>query len=397
MDSITVAQARKLILLSQRLPGNKHQPTNATLAHLQHLSYVQIDTISVVERAHHHVLWSRNPKYKPQHIDKLVAAGEVFEYWSHAAAYLPMCDFRHSLPRKEAIARGELEHWYPRDDKQIREVLARIRAEGPLKARDFEHDNSLKKPGEWHHKPAKRALTYLFMQGDLMCCRREGFQMVYDLRDRVLPAGVDTRLPSDNEHARHLIGRYLRAQGLGEIKDVAYLRKGIKASLLSAAEQMLEAGELMEVAVNNKPYLALHQQLALLDKRLPMSRACLLSPFDNLVIQRHRMRELFGFDYQIECYVPQAKRQYGYFCLPILWRGRLCARLDCKVNRADKTLKIHSLHVEEHLKKTEEFATALGAALLEFCQFNACAQVDWSTLKDKPASTALAAELARIF
>lgn len=396
MDTLSTAQARKLVLLSQRLPPAKRQSKSATHAHLEHLGYIQIDTISVVQRAHHHVLRSRNPSYQPQDIDKLIASGEAFEYWSHAAAFLPMRDYRHSLPRKETLASGEMDHWYSRDEKEIAKVLARIRTEGPLKARDFEHDKQHKedsklKPADWYHKPAKQALSHLFMQGELMCSHREGFQMVYDLRERVLPSGVDTRFPSPDEHARHLIKRFLRAHGLGQIKDVAYLRKGIKPQLEQTALNMLEDGELIELSVNKRQYLALTNQLDLLGKRLTMDRACILSPFDNLLIQRHRMRELFDFDYQIECYTPAAKRKFGYFTLPVLWRGQLAARLDCKADRKTRTLVLNLLHTEDHLKKTDEFALALCESLTDFCRFNDCDSIDLRALQSSPLTDALRA------
>ena len=398
METLSLAQARKLVLLSQRLPPVKRQNQSATLSHLEHLSYVQIDTISVVQRAHHHVLRSRNPQYKVQDINQLVLDGSAFEYWSHAAAYLPMRDFRHSLPRKEALASGAMDHWYPRDEKQNKAVLARISAEGPLKARDFAHDKHHKEashlnPADWYHKPAKRALTHLFMQGELMCARREGFQMVYDLRERVLPSHVDTRFPNPDEHAQHLISNYLRAHGIAQIKDVAHLRKGMKPQLQKTASQMLEDNALIEVSINERLYYTLPGHLEQLGKRLILDRACILSPFDNLLIQRHRMRELFDFDYQIECYTPAAKRQFGYFTLPVLWRGRLVARLDCKADRKTNTLCLNLLHPENHLNRLDEFALALCDALADFCRFNACDSIDTSALQTSPLVQALQTHL----
>ena len=389
MESLSATQARKLVLLSQGLPANARQKKSATLEHLQHLGYVQIDTISVVQRAHHHCFWSRNANYQLGDIEKLVADGLAFEYWSHAAAYLPMRDYRYSLPRKAALASGALDHWYPRDEKEIREVLARIRAEGPLKARDFEHDKRHKKSGEWHHKPAKRALTYLFMQGDLMCPRREGFQMVYDLSERVLPPDVDSSHPSEDEFARHLITRYLHANGIAQLKDIAYLRKGVKTQLEKTASDMLENNELVEVEAAAQRYFALPDHLTLLNKRQQKSRACILSPFDNLLIQRHRMRELFNFDYQIECYVTASKRKHGYFCLPVLWAGQLVARLDCKADRKNRTLHVLSIHLESSLRQVQEFTAALQIALLEFTRFNNCERFEVTAQDASPAAHAL--------
>lgn len=393
MDSLSIAQAQKLVLLSQGLPARRRPAHRGPLTALEHLGYVQIDTISVVERAHHHVLWSRDGRYRPGDIERLVERKEAFEYWSHAAAYLPMRDFRFSLPRKAAIGRGELDHWYPREPRQMREVLARIRAEGPLRARDFEHDSRHRKPGEWHHKPAKRALNYLFMQGELMCARREGFEMVYDLRERVLPAGVDCRHPSDAEFAQHLIEGYLRANGLGQLRDIAYLRKGIKPLLATRAQEMLEAGELQQLRVKQQTYLALAGQRQLLEQRLPRSRACILSPFDNLLIQRHRMRELFDFDYQIECYTPAAKRRYGYFVLPVLWRARFAARLDCRVDRRRRTLKLVALHRELDPRRDDDLAAALAPALRDFASFNGADEILAGELPDSALARALRGQL----
>ena len=175
-DSLSIQQARKLVLLSQRLPPARQAGSAiaATLSAVEHLGYVQIDTISVVQRAHHHTLWNRNPRYKISHLDQLLEDKQVFEYWSHAAAYLPMRDYRFSLFRKQAIANGDQNHWYERDEPLMKSVLKRIATEGPLMAKDFEHTGQ-KKIGEWTSKPAKRALECLFMQGELMVSYRVNF------------------------------------------------------------------------------------------------------------------------------------------------------------------------------------------------------------------------------
>jgi uncharacterized protein YcaQ len=140
-ESLSIHEARKLVLLSQRVPPARPagRAIAATLSAIEHLGYVQIDTISVIQRAHHHTLWNRNPRYQPAQLDQLIAGRRVFEYWSHAAAYLPMTDYRFSLPRKQAFARGEQEHWYERDARLEKLVLKRIASEGPLKAKDFEY------------------------------------------------------------------------------------------------------------------------------------------------------------------------------------------------------------------------------------------------------------------
>ncbi|TVO64771.1 winged helix-turn-helix domain-containing protein [Denitromonas ohlonensis] len=371
-ESLSIDQARKLVLLSQRLPPGKPvgSPMAATLSAIEHLGYIQIDTISAVQRAHHHTLWNRNPGYVPSHLEQLVADKQVFEYWSHAAAYLPMRDYRFSLPRKHATASGAQRHWYERDKPLMQTVLQRIAAEGPLMAKDFEHTGSTL--GEWKSKPAKRALEYLFMQGELMISGRVNFHKVYDLTERVLPEGVDTRLPTPDEHARFLITRYLQANGLGQAAEVCYLQKNTKPRVAAVLRDMVASGAVVPISVGAHRYHALPASLALLNKPLRRSRLHILSPFDNLLIQRKRMQALFDFDYLLECYVPAAKRQHGYFSLPILWGGALVARMDCKAERHASVLHVHHLVLEPRLTRIEEFAQALSKALAAFMAFNGC-------------------------
>ncbi|QUY41424.1 winged helix-turn-helix domain-containing protein [Acaryochloris marina] len=372
---LSIQQARKLVLLSQRLPPRNQsgRAIEATLSAIEHLGYIQIDTISVIQRAHHHTLWNRNPRYEASQLDQLLADKQIFEYWSHAAAYLPLRDYQFSLPRKHALARGDQSHWYKRDEQMLKWVLKRIATEGPLMAKDFEHTG--KRIDPWKTKPAKRALEYLFMQGDLMVPYRINFHKVYDLTERVLPEGTNTILPTPEEYARFLITRYLRANGLGQSVEIAYLLKGIKPLVDQTLEDMVSTGELLQIRVTSRLYYALPIALELLSKPLARSKLKILSPFDNLVIQRKRIKALFGFDYLIECYVPEAKRRYGYFSLPILWEGKLVARMDCKTERTESLLHIHHLALEPTVLKTEGLFLALRKELGSFLQFNHCKQL----------------------
>lgn len=375
-ETLSLPQARKLVLLSQRVPPSSRAgtATAATLSTIEHLGYIQIDTISVVQRAHHHTLWNRNPRYVPSQLDQLLDDKQLFEYWSHAAAYLPMRDYRFSLPRKHALASGAQQHWYARDEPLMQRVRQRITAEGPLTARDFEHTGT--REGFWSSKPAKRALEYLFMQGELMVPRRANFQKVYDLTERVLPSDVNTTPPGPVEYARHLIARFLRANGLGRPSEMAYLLKDTRRLVSETAEAMVADGELQRVQVDGTSYLTLPNALELLSRPLPRRKLKILSPFDNLVIQRKRLQALFGFDYLIECYVPEPKRRYGYFSLPVLWDGRLVARMDCTADRSAGRLHIHHLALEPALEPaleaTDAFLEALHSELERFLPFNQC-------------------------
>lgn len=376
VETLSPQQARKLVLHSQQLPPVKQagSAVQATLAAIEHLGYIQIDTISAIQRAHHHTLWNRNPLYQPALLDQLLADKKVFEYWSHAASYLPMQDFRYSIPRKQAMASGEQKYWYPRDEKLMKYVLDRITAEGPLMAKDFIHKG--KKISTWGSKPAKIALEQLFIQGDLMVSARLNFHKVYDLTERVLPAHVDTSLPTSKEQISFLIISFLRANGLGLPSEMAYLRKGSKPEVTALLNEMFDCGEIIQYQVGKNLFYALPESTELLRKPLARNKLNILSPFDNLLIQRKRIKTLFDFDYILECYYPAAKREYGYFSLPILWDGNLVARMDCKADRKNSKLHLNHLALEPILKKRDEFALALGKELKAFLRFNNCDEIE---------------------
>ncbi|GAL13390.1 putative cytoplasmic protein [Vibrio astriarenae] len=321
IQSLSLLEAQKLALLSQGLLSQelKGQAYQRTLKAMSNLGYVQIDTISVVQRAHHHTLWSRNPNYQLDHLDKMLKEKHIYEYWSHAASFLSMKDFRFSLPRKHAIKSDQQKHWFRKDKQLMKAILDRITSEGPLMAKDFESE--VTKTTGWESKPTKQALEMLYMQGDLMISERRNFHKVYDITERVLPSSVDTSLPTANEHARFLIQEYLNKHGLGQLKEITYLLKDVKPTVKVALNEMLEEGEVVEVTAGDERYYTTNQTLSLLNFKLKRKQAKILSPFDNFLIQRARIKHLFNFDYLLECYTPVAKRQYGYFSLPILWNG----------------------------------------------------------------------------
>lgn len=365
--------AQKIVLLSQRIfPDTLNGPAiDNTLASIEHLGYVQIDTIAVIQRAHHHTLWNRNPEYELSHIDALIKSKQIFEYWSHAAAYLPMRNYKYTLLRKHAILKNEQSHWFQKDVKLMNTVLKRIENEGPLMAKDFAHTAKVR---EWESKPTKQALENLFMQGDLMISRRKNFHKVYDLTERILPDNIDTKCPTQQEYIRFLITNYLRANGIGQASEMAYLLKNTKKTITLELKKMCSNNELFEVNVNGKTYYAFPDTLSLLSK--PINRQLkILSPFDNLLIQRNRMQHLFNFEYKIECYTPAAIRKYGYFSLPILWDGKLVARMDCKADKKNAILHINHLFFEENFSFNDDFEAAFEKEIEAFRCFNDCSDV----------------------
>ena len=337
------------------------------------------------------MLHSRVPNYIPVHLDRLQREGRIFEYWYHAAAYLPMRDYRFALPRMEAMRAGT-ERWIrSRDEKLMAEVLARVAAEGPLMSRDFETPTS-GDPGWWNWKPTKQALEQLFMQGDLMVLGRDGFQKTYDLRERALPEGVDTRMPDDREMAAYLLRTMLRAHGFITPREVTHLRRGkaIRAALKSVLEECLAEDRLVTV---RQPCGALaYVDPERLESRAPPAgaRAHLLSPFDNLVIHRGRVQSVFGFDYQIECYLNEKHRRYGYYSLPIVYRDTLVGRADCKAHRQSDRFEIRHLHFEEETTvRDDAFFAAIASAFERYAAFNGCNEISLTRASPRKDGEAL--------
>jgi uncharacterized protein YcaQ len=312
----------------------------------------------------------------------LLQRKEAFEYWFHAAAYLPMRDYRFSLLRKHAIKSGE-RHWYRSPDlKLMQRLLDQIRADGPVRARDFENPTR-GSTGWWDWKPAKRALEQLFMQGDLMISGREGFQKVYDLPERVLPANIDDRVPSMTEFAGHLIDVTLASHGFATKKSFSYSRRGqpLRVAIDAVLNQRCESGALVSGKLSGgQTIFGAPDDLATTQRR-PLAQVRLLSPFDNAIIQRERSQVLHAFDYQLECYVTASKRRYGYYCLPILYRDRFVGRVDCKAHRREGRFEILRLHIEREPDEPEQFVEAFSNVLKAYAAFNECSRTDLGTAK----------------
>ncbi|THJ36137.1 winged helix-turn-helix domain-containing protein [Lampropedia aestuarii] len=345
-----------------------------TLRAIAHLAYVQIDTLSVIERAHHHVLWSRVPDYATEHLNQLVGSGQIFEYWFHAAAYLPMRDYRFALPRMLSFRRGESPYFKSVDPQLMREILAQVRGEGELRSRDLK-DKRAGKSAWWDYGPGRRALDKLFMQGDLMVCERKGMEKSYALPERLLPAGLHTQEPSAEEMAAYLLDKNLQAHGIVTLRQVMHLRTGqaLRKAMRELLHTRIEQGALM--ALDNPEWPDTYVATSSLQRDWHAGHSDqvqLLSPFDNAVIHRERLQQLFGFHYRLESYTPAAKRVHGYFCLPILWQGAFVGRIDCKAHRAKRQLEVLSLHFESGFIPADDFSARLDAALHQLAQFCAC-------------------------
>jgi len=379
----TIRRLRSLALDHQGLAGRRRPSGLAGAARvLERIGHVQIDTISVVARSHHHILFNRVNGYDESIPNRLVRSRRAFEYWSHAASYLPMRDYRFVLPMMRGAQRGEWGWWHHGRDPAVRDwVRDRIRAEGPLFARDFQ-DSRARRTGWWDWKPAKRALEQLFMEGELVSIERAagegamGFQKRYELAERFLPADIDTREPSLTEHADYLIDTTLSAHGFATVRTVNYLRRDakVKAEVRRRLQMHAQAGRLEErLSPEGERLYARPGAFDRAPKRFP-DQVRILSPFDNVVIQRRRCRDLFGFDYTIECYLPAEKRQFGYFALPILFRDGLVGRMDCKAHRAEGRFEIKALFLEEEV--SDPFLAAFAEAVAGYAAFTGCRDIE---------------------
>ena len=368
---------KRLALASQRLIGRSPfgTGTSGAIKAIEHLSYIQLDSISVIERAHNHIWRSRVPDFRPDQSNQLLEDAQVFEYWAHAAAYLPIKEYRYYLADKSAVKDGTLRRGYIKDRKLMAQVLKRIADEGPLASKDLE-DRRTKSNGWWDWKPAKRAVEALYFEGELMISSRAGFQKTYNLAERVLPKGIDSTPPTIEERASHMLDQQLACHGLVSAVGATYGRRdaALRQAMKAELAQRLAAGTLVTVTLpNNSLYYIepqhLEQPMPRLDNRLKI-----LSPFDNAVIQRKRLIDLFAFDYQLECYVPAPKRRYGYLALPLLYKDNFVGRMDCKAHRADKVLEIKGLFFESG-HDTPEVHAALDKALPDFAGFQGCDSV----------------------
>jgi len=371
--SLTAAEVRGLALRAQGFGDTSLvEPIDV----LERLGAIQLDSVNVLARNHLLVPFARIGPYSTADLDvSIYTQRRGFEYWGHMASWLPMHEYRYFLPRM-ARMRESTRGWWGRIRAEHAEIypilLDRVRAEGALGAAAFE-DPRGGRGTWWDWKPAKLVLEDLLDQGLLMCtARTPGFARLYDLTERVLPPGLDTTEPSQVEASRHLLLRGLRALGVATANEMAdYYRlkpaEGLKAGLAALRAE----GEIVEVEVEGWRAAAFSTLAGLDgDLRLPEHRPTFLAPFDNLLWERNRVERIFGFRYRVEIYVPEPKRQYGYFVLPLLARGRLGGRADLKLDRKASVLRVRGLWLEgaepwEAQSALEDLASHLGARDIE--------------------------------
>jgi uncharacterized protein YcaQ len=341
---LSKTEARKIWLRCQRLdtPAPFGEGSQAVAAAVEHLGYVQIDTIHVIERAHHHILYSRIPSYRradlhhAQSVDK-----SVFEYWTHALSYVPAKDFRFFLPAMKAHQR-EGHKWFSKvSAADMRKVMRLLRRDGALTIRDIEDDVLVEKEHLWQsRKPSKRALQLAFYTGVVTISERNGMLKTYELMTRHFGWDKPPKPASSSEGIAYLLDRALRAQGVVSLDSICHLDAPSKTAVRRLIEARARRGELVPLALEGAGKQAHWARPETLESTVEGDPGLvhILSPFDPLIIQRKRTELFFGYGHRFEAYVPKEKRLFGYFALPVLVGDEIVAAIDLKTDRQNGKL-----------------------------------------------------------
>ncbi len=344
--TLTIEAAKKILMRHQGLHKSRAfgTGTQGALKAIQQLGWVQIDTINVIERAHHHILWSRVPNYRPQHLVYLQSQEKsVFEYWSHVLAYFPTDSFYFHRLRMETN-KVKPNKWYSSVSKMDRErMLERIDVDGPLSIRDITDDILVEKDHEWSSKkPSKKVLQLLFNRGELVISERQGMLKKYELTDRHFVKPQDMQIPTEEEVFSYKLKRELRAQGIVSIDSMMPMTyKADKVKMEKTIRAQEEEGQLVSVqisGVKGEHWMATQQSKAKSD--FDEDLVHILSPYDPLVYNRKRFHSYFNHEYRFEAYSPKNTRKYGYFALPVIIGSELVALIDMKTDREKDELLI---------------------------------------------------------
>jgi uncharacterized protein YcaQ len=337
---------------------------------VEHLGYVQIDTINVIERCHHQILYTRIPQYRREHLHQAQAIDKsVFEYWTHALSYLPTRDLRFYVGamRREWRRWGA---WFGVVQKaELRRVLGRIRRNGALTIRDIDDDVLVEKDHAWaSRKPSKRALQLAFYRGLVTVSQRTGMVKTYELMNRHFGWLKPPKAASESESLNYLLDRALLSQGVVSLDSVCFGIRGRRHAIRRLIDGRVRRGELVPVDFGGEHW-ARPQTLEARHKTSEIVH--FLSPFDPLIIQRARLQRFFDYQHRFEAYLPKAKRLFGYFAQPVLLGDAIVAAIDLKADRAGQKLLIqqwtwvgkgprrpHKQRIEEALHRFENFQLA---------------------------------------
>jgi uncharacterized protein len=371
---LSMVEARNIWLGAQRLDARAPfgDGSQATRLAVEHLGYLQIDTINVIERCHHHILWSRIPDYRREHLRQAQSIDKsVFEYWTHALSYVPTRDMRFFLPAMISHRRSP-KIWFSSVTKEeLRKVLMLIRRDGALSIRDIDDDVLVEKDHAWaSRKPSRRALQRAFYNGALAVSARSGMLKTYDLMERHFAWERPPKPASERQILDYLLDRAVRSQGLVSLDSICHLDAGRKGAIRRLIEGRVRRGQMAPVAIEGAAKAEHWAEPQALEAAADsaVERVHILSPFDPLIIQRKRLNLYFDYEHRFEAYVPKEKRVFGYFALPVLFGNQIVAAIDLKTDREKQALLIqqwtwvgsgsaasHKARIEEELDRFERF------------------------------------------
>jgi uncharacterized protein len=371
-------QARRLQIHSLGLGTPSAQTVTKVnlLEEIIRMGVLQIDTINIVARSQYIVLWSRLGSYPLNWLDELLAEKHLFEYWAHAACYIPMKDYplyqwKVTSHRKKA---EDNDTWLGQNFNFANEILNGIRKNGPVKSSNFKRKDGIKGTW-WNWKDEKIALEHLLLVGELMVAKREQFQRVYDLTERVHPNGLE-EVYSEAEAKIILTTRTIKSLGIALpqwIPDYYRLPKSKQESVLGS---LVESDEILPVNIEgiesagyiHKDHLKLYESI--ISGSANPHRTVILSPFDPLLWDRARLKTLFAFDFRLECYLPAPKRKFGYWLLPILHNDSIVGKMDVKADRKNKVLEIKSIFLEDGVKVSDDLLDGLSGTIHNFANWH---------------------------
>lgn len=350
------ADARRIFLHVHGLSAAPHEHDGDTLGTVRRLGFVQLDSIQNVARAHHHILATREASYNSHKLYRLHHEERaLFEHWTHDSSIIPIEFYPHWKRRFAAAKKRAAENNWWAERLGSRRILKRVRdriaANGPMLARDFD-DAAVEKGGMWNWGRSKTALEMMWHMGDLAIVRRDGFQKVYDLAERVIPHDIRALKPSKAETVEWGVLAALERLGFATPREIANFWHFIPfddiARWLERNKRKLLSVTVEGTDGKRAEALALPEIEALRDSAPPppaMMRA--LNPFDPVIRDRKRLRRLFGFDYTIEIFVPEAKRKFGYYVYPLLDGAELVGRVDAKADRSNDALAVRKVWMEK--------------------------------------------------